>query len=149
MVARRIELRSSSIQEDKELHEDPVMNIKGKLQKPKIGASLLWIILIFSALLTFHSYNAYHEQVEEQEQEQKKGMECLYQFKTEECNPLNLTERCEEIVGCVQNSVKDINEMTILQEIFLRTSKSLSETMQGPVSLIFGALLVGYLREKS
>ena len=42
-------------------------------------------------------------------QEQKEGMDCLYQFKTEECNPHNLTEKCQEILDCVQKSTEDID----------------------------------------
>ena len=43
-----------------------------------------------------------------EEAEQQEGMECLYQFKTEECNPLNLTDKCKEILSCVQESQKEL-----------------------------------------
>ena len=54
----------------------------------------MWIILIFVSLVGYHCYDAYNEQIKAEEMQQKQGMDCLYQFKTEECNPLNLTEKC-------------------------------------------------------
>jgi len=38
--------------------------------------------------------------------------------------------------------------MEVMAQMIKRTSKSLSDSMLGPVALIFGALLVNYLREK-
>ena len=42
----------------------------------------MWISFIFVALILYHSYNSYHEQMKVEELEQKQGMDCLYQFKT-------------------------------------------------------------------
>jgi hypothetical protein len=38
--------------------------------------------------------------------------------------------------------------MEVIGQMIKRTSKSLSETIMGPVSLAAGVLLVGYLKEK-
>ena len=84
-----------------------------------------------------------------EELEQKQGMDCLYQFKTEECNPLNLTDKCKEIFECVQESSSDIDEFEIMTQMIKRTSTTLTETMLGPVALVFGVLLINYLRDKA
>ena len=58
-------------------------------------------------------------------------MDCLYQFKTEECNPLNLTDKCKEIFECVQKSSSDIDEFEIMTQMIKRTSTTLTVGTSG------------------
>ena len=61
---------------------------------------------------------------------------------------MDLTDRCKEILQCVQESSSDIDEFEIMTQMIKRTSSTLTETMLGPVALVFGVLLINYLREK-
>ena len=127
--------------------ENTVKALKG--DGKKFGQSFTWITVIFIGLIAYHCYSSYNEQMKLEEVEQKEGMDCLYHFKTEECNPYNLTEKCKELLNCVQESSSDIDEMEVMTQMIKRTSSTLTETMLGPVALIFGVLLINYLRDKT
>jgi hypothetical protein len=49
-------------------------------------------------LAGYHTYDAYNEQVMLEEEEKKEGINCLYQFRTEECNPMKLSDKCNELL---------------------------------------------------
>ena len=73
----------------------------------------------------------------------------MYQFKTQDCNPLNMNEKCEELYECIEKSPKDINELEIFGETIKRASKNLNETMMGPVALIALTVLIVYIKDKT
>ena len=62
---------------------------------------------------------------------------------------MNLSDKCKEILECVQESQRDIDEMEIMTQMIKRTSATLTETMLGPVALVFGVLLISYLKDKT
>lgn len=72
--------------------ENVVKAMKGDT---KLGGSFTWIAAILVGLVAYHCYSSYQEQIKAEQLEQQQGMDCLYQFKTEECNPLNLTDKCK------------------------------------------------------
>ena len=75
-------------------------------------------------------------------------MNCMYQFRTEECNPMNLSDKCNQLLDCVQRAEMDIDEIEVISNTIKKTSKSLSDTMLGPVALAFGVVLLTYLKKK-
>jgi len=74
---------------------------KERESKPSMNV-WFWIMAITVVLIGFHLYDTYQEQVKLQEDEKAEGLECLYQFKVSECNPLNLTDKCEALLECIQ-----------------------------------------------
>ena len=73
-----------------------------------------WVIYILIALVLYHCYDAYSEQIQNEENEVKEGMDCLMQFKTSECNPMKLTDSCNDLLKCIQRSDKNIDEVEIV-----------------------------------
>ena len=65
---------------------------------------MVWVIILVVGLLGYNTFNAYTEQMEIESVEETEGMNCLYQFKTEECNPLNLSDNCAKLLDCVKKS---------------------------------------------
>ena len=84
-----------------------------------------------------------------EEDEREAAMDCMYQFKTQDCNPLNLTDKCKEIYECIEKGPQDVDELEIMAETVKRVSKNLSETMLGPVAMIGLVILLTYIKEKS
>ena len=139
MVTRRMELRSSKsnvVEDAKETKEEQVQILK--TDKVKMRNSMYWMIVILFAFVAYHSHDVYKEHLKAQDIEQKEGMDCLYQFKTQECNPMKLSQKCTELLTCIQKSANDVNEMEMMTQMLKRTSQSLSETVLGPTALIFG-----------
>ena len=94
MVTRRIELRSykGSNSDD----SDGPINAKDIGRKyMKFGNSLYWVIGIIIGLFIYNCYGAYQEQITFQDEEKEEAKNCMYQFKTQDCNPLNLTDKCK------------------------------------------------------
>ena len=148
MGARRITLRSSKEKIEDEMEE----GFEGKSSvatKGKYRQALYCIIAISISLAMYHCHEAYVEQLEEEQTEREQAMNCMYQFKTEDCNPLNMTDKCSQIYSCIEKSPKDINELEIFGETIKRASKNLNETVMGPAALIGLAILIVYIKDKA
>ena len=93
MPAKRIDLRTfkGNNPEDSDIPQFKEMTAKYK----KFGSSLYWIIGIIVMLGAYHCYGSYQEQLQNQSLEKEEAMNCMYQFKTQDCNPLNLTDKCK------------------------------------------------------
>ena len=94
MVTRRMELRSLK-GGSSDASEGPVQ-AKDIIKKcGKLSPSLLWVIGIILGLFIYNCYGAYQEQIVFQNEEKEEAKNCMYQFKSEDCNPLNLTDKCK------------------------------------------------------
>ena len=93
MVVRRIELRSDRNQKGDKPEKVSFLDdvVQGK---KSFGSSLWWVVGIIVALIIYHCIGAYQEQVSFQQLEKEEAMNCMYQFKAQDCNPLNLTDKC-------------------------------------------------------
>ena len=94
MVVRRMELRSFKGGNSDD--SDGPMYAKEIVKKYRqFGPSLYWVVGIILALFVYNCYGAYQEQITFQNEEKEEAMNCMYQFKTQDCNPLNLTDKCK------------------------------------------------------
>ena len=94
MVAKKIELRTTRGQRGEDSDGRFSMKDFG-INGKQLDASKFWIIGIIILLGTYHCYTSYQEQVRNQGQEREEAMNCMYQFKAQDCNPMNLTDKCK------------------------------------------------------
>ena len=74
------------------------------------------------------------------------GEQCLYEFKVNNCNPMNSTEECRRLAECFQTADNVDEGMSLALEFLQKTTRSLSETVVGPVAIILLFILMNNLR---
>jgi cytochrome c-type biogenesis protein CcmH/NrfG len=141
MVARRIDIKSRNGGDDL-LTEGGIRSKETK----KYSTAMYWVIAITVGLLLYHCYGTYVEQVGLEEAERNEAMDCMYQFKTQDCNPLNMSDKCKEIYACIEKAPQDIDELSMMAETVKRVSQNMSDTMLGPVAMIALVILLTYIR---
>jgi hypothetical protein len=145
MVARRIRIERTKTEESESGSLLSKVIEEGDSGKGRMIPLVLVILLLLSG---YHTYDAYQEEMRMEEEEKKEGLNCLYQFRTEDCNPMKLNDKCTELLECVQQTETDLDEMEIISNTIKKTSRSLSETLVGPVALMVGVALFSYIRKK-
>ena len=94
MVAKRIELRT--LKGNSGDDSDSGFSFKDiDVKRGKFGGAAYWVVGIIIILGIYHCYETYQEQVENQSLEKEEAMNCMYQFKTQDCNPMNLNDKCK------------------------------------------------------
>ena len=61
-------------------------------QEQAVPRMILVPIIVFVVFAAYHSFGVYRQEVEETEKLAKEGQTCLYEFKVQQCNPMNLTD---------------------------------------------------------
>ena len=77
-----------------------------KLPKIPHQRSNLFLIplIIFLLFGSYHSYQIYQSDQITAKEMQEKGKNCLYEFKVQQCNPMNMTDECNKLAECFQTA---------------------------------------------
>ena len=90
-------------------------------------------LVVFLIFGIYHSYQVWKHSSQEQEKLDKEGKSCLYEFKVKECNPINLSDDCKGLADFFKKSDNGDKSMDLALLLAHKTSKSLTETLVGPI----------------
>ena len=102
--------------------------------------------MIFIVFGAYHSYFVYKDDLAELKEHQEEGKNCLLEFKVQQCNPLNMTDECQQLANCFQKADNDEGSVGMAMEVVQKTSRSLSETLMGPIMIILFAFAASQFR---